>query len=447
MSEPPVDPDLLSGWKEIASWSGRSVRSVQRWERDLGLPVHRIKTPDGQSVYARRSELDAWRASLDVHETSGLTEKNGNGAEKDGGQTSEAGPAAASNSWMGRTLFVLAGLVIVIVAAALSRYGRGPSVASSYLVEGESVKALDAEGRLVWSYDVGYPIRMGGQVLVASPLQVDFQNDGHDELIVAIKHAVPQPGPREPDVLLCLDDTGQPCWALRPEQRFTCGSEEFAGPWQIGDVSVIDRDGRPKLWVSFVHHTWAPSFVLEVDADGSSRLLYFQPGWITTVARWDGAAGSYLVAGGVLNARQRASLVLVPVESLPASAPAEPGGYDCAGLPAQRPERMLVLPSFDAQVQEEPYPFVIAVDLLKTQLKGHYATTGGAGVVFEIDSALGLRRLARADSYWLEHRRFEEAGLLDHTRDTCPGRSVERDVQIWTPAEGWSQVSVLPNAP
>ena len=39
-----VDPlgDRLDSWKEIAAYLGRGVRTVQRWEREEGLPVHRL---------------------------------------------------------------------------------------------------------------------------------------------------------------------------------------------------------------------------------------------------------------------------------------------------------------------------------------------------------------------------------------------------------------------
>jgi hypothetical protein len=32
----------LDSWKEIASYLGRGVRTVQRWECEEGLPVHRL---------------------------------------------------------------------------------------------------------------------------------------------------------------------------------------------------------------------------------------------------------------------------------------------------------------------------------------------------------------------------------------------------------------------
>lgn len=61
-STPPPD-DRLDSWKEIANYLGRTERSVRRWEATEGLPVHRLQHDKRGSVYAFRSELDAWRTS------------------------------------------------------------------------------------------------------------------------------------------------------------------------------------------------------------------------------------------------------------------------------------------------------------------------------------------------------------------------------------------------
>jgi hypothetical protein len=50
----------LDGWKEIASYFRRSVRCVQRWERNEKLPVRRHGHRTGVSVYAFVSEVDSW---------------------------------------------------------------------------------------------------------------------------------------------------------------------------------------------------------------------------------------------------------------------------------------------------------------------------------------------------------------------------------------------------
>jgi hypothetical protein len=59
----PDGNDRLESWKEIASYLGREVRTVQLWEKNEGLPVHRQQHTRQGSVYAFRSELDAWRSA------------------------------------------------------------------------------------------------------------------------------------------------------------------------------------------------------------------------------------------------------------------------------------------------------------------------------------------------------------------------------------------------
>jgi Tol biopolymer transport system component len=56
-----ADAPHLDSWKEIASYFGRGVRTVQRWERDEGLPVRRLSHAKRGTVYANRNELAEWR--------------------------------------------------------------------------------------------------------------------------------------------------------------------------------------------------------------------------------------------------------------------------------------------------------------------------------------------------------------------------------------------------
>ncbi|HEX4932022.1 MAG TPA: hypothetical protein VFV33_02510, partial [Gemmatimonadaceae bacterium] len=51
----------MESWKEIAAYLRRGVRTVRRWEKEEALPVHRQLHKKLGTVYARRSELDAWR--------------------------------------------------------------------------------------------------------------------------------------------------------------------------------------------------------------------------------------------------------------------------------------------------------------------------------------------------------------------------------------------------
>src|SRR5882757_3083901 len=66
MEKPPADEyrgpneGRLDSWKKIAVYLKRDVTTVQRWEKREGMPVHRQLHDRAGSIYAFRSELDAW---------------------------------------------------------------------------------------------------------------------------------------------------------------------------------------------------------------------------------------------------------------------------------------------------------------------------------------------------------------------------------------------------
>lgn len=49
----------IDSWKEIAAFFGRDERTVKRWEKERGLPVHRLPGERG-GVFAWSQELTAW---------------------------------------------------------------------------------------------------------------------------------------------------------------------------------------------------------------------------------------------------------------------------------------------------------------------------------------------------------------------------------------------------
>jgi Tol biopolymer transport system component len=114
--------DPLESWKEIAAYLGRDVRTVQRWERTEGLPVHRHMHARQGSVYALRRELDAWKrrrlqgvlcssASFDQPATSGSSPV----------ASSEAAnrPSERSGFVLKHKLAAVLGVSIVLSAGAL----------------------------------------------------------------------------------------------------------------------------------------------------------------------------------------------------------------------------------------------------------------------------------------------------------------------------------------
>lgn len=52
--------ERFDSWKAIADYLKRDVATARRWEKELGLPVHRVPGGPGRSVFAYRSDIDAW---------------------------------------------------------------------------------------------------------------------------------------------------------------------------------------------------------------------------------------------------------------------------------------------------------------------------------------------------------------------------------------------------
>src|SRR4029453_10888061 len=66
----------LDSWKEIAGYLKTSVRTVQRWEKYEGLPVHRHAHSRQDTVYAYTGEIEEWRGDRHQQRQKGGTPRS-----------------------------------------------------------------------------------------------------------------------------------------------------------------------------------------------------------------------------------------------------------------------------------------------------------------------------------------------------------------------------------
>lgn len=112
----------LDSWKEIASYLGRSEKTVRRWEETEGLPVHRLHHEKRASVYAYTSELEQWRETRKAIVELDPTPAN-NGAERN----NEAPPATTEpdgKRWLPWLIAVVITVISVIGVLAGIYWGR-----------------------------------------------------------------------------------------------------------------------------------------------------------------------------------------------------------------------------------------------------------------------------------------------------------------------------------
>ena len=51
---------FLHSWKDISNYTGRGVRTLQRYEMQLGFPIHRPAGTSRSAVLAFSDEIDEW---------------------------------------------------------------------------------------------------------------------------------------------------------------------------------------------------------------------------------------------------------------------------------------------------------------------------------------------------------------------------------------------------
>jgi Tol biopolymer transport system component len=105
--------DRLDSWKAIATHLKRDVSTVQRWEKREGMPVHRHLHHKLGSVYAFRTELDAWW----------LTRSPRLGSDESPGDLSPSGaPASGARRRRAAVLWPAVATIAVVGLVSLVRF-------------------------------------------------------------------------------------------------------------------------------------------------------------------------------------------------------------------------------------------------------------------------------------------------------------------------------------
>lgn len=69
------EKNILQSWKEISAYLERAEGTCRRWEKEFGLPVHRMDGSPRASVFAYKEELDRWLDEL-LHEKEIASQKS-----------------------------------------------------------------------------------------------------------------------------------------------------------------------------------------------------------------------------------------------------------------------------------------------------------------------------------------------------------------------------------
>jgi hypothetical protein len=135
----------LDSWKEIAAYLKRDIRTVQRWEKLEGLPIHRHLHDERATAYAFTNEIDEWREKRRAQEHDSRQP-----AERDGAADDES---AAQSRWRGMRLAVTTIALAAVVTGALV-WSLGRSDGDPASLASLSVVFAPSERFFEWGPDI-----------------------------------------------------------------------------------------------------------------------------------------------------------------------------------------------------------------------------------------------------------------------------------------------------
>ncbi|MFO7694802.1 MAG: hypothetical protein R6V57_17100 [Vicinamibacterales bacterium] len=449
--------DRLDGWKEIAAHFGRGVRTVQRWERELQLPVRRIDTGRGQVTYAFVDELDRWResaaatkAALDTG-ANGEAEGNAHTISESTGRTgASSSPIQTSNS--GRSAragaAVAAGVVLLtilsIVVWVWIAGSTNPPLPASAEVANDELVVSDAAGNVLWRQRFDFPLtedvysRLQPGKDYASIVVDDLDHDGAAEVLF-----VAEPWLANGQGLFCFNADGSIRFNHVPARAVRFGGKIYAPPWRGVSVYVSGQAGRPRdIWFVSTHLVEFPTLLEKLDPAGQVTAEYWSNGQIASVRTGEVEGVPLVFVGAINNESKGASLAVLDAQHLSGSAPAMADTYRCAGCPAGGPLAFFVFPRLDvtAAIGSHSHVSNVFVDRLGQILVGVFHDVGdgvpqelrgNATTEYRLDSGFRVIGAELGERLPSVHELFEQRGLLDHPF------SGENDSRFLWPVRRW----------
>ncbi|GMR11869.1 MAG: hypothetical protein BMS9Abin29_0054 [Gemmatimonadota bacterium] len=418
----------LRSWKQIARYLDRNVRTVMRWEKTYGMPVHRIPgEKKGRSVFGLTGELDAWMMERDLPEDD------------------SAAPAVFPHARDPRTLAALVLIFLTVVGATfvVSRRIGDEGVAAIPRLKAMKghIVARGPVDKVAWDYEQpeGRDFTPNGQV------QQTLRLPNGDELILFSSNTRDeQRGLSDRGELFAFSPTGELRWRMIREDSYRFASETFSPPWVSRSLMVHDVGGQPTIAWTVHHYTWWPSTLFILNEVGGLEGRFVNSGWINQTAVSKSPGGDRLLAGGISNSRSGAMLAVLDAKAIDGSSPEEPGSeFECQDCPRGTPLRYFVFPQSHVNIASG-LPYNETVDIQATSAGISVSVREGPpgsdiAWVYDFSTEFEFRQVTPSDSYWPAHRILELEGKIDHSAESCPQR-LSPSVRSWVPDGGWTDV-------
>lgn len=436
----------LTSWKEIGAHLGRDVRTVLRWEKDRGLPVHRVPGATGRVVFAYTDELDDWsrgpRPKTPEPEVLQSESVEPTPATPVPTLVPASHPPAISRSH----LVAMAALAIVAATGVVAWRVAAPKEDAATLtiaVTDTAIVATGADGAERWRHGFAPGEK-------AAPVQWRHVEPlGTDGVLVGTAYTDgPTFAGARGGELFHFSTGGRLRRRFSFQDRLQFGDAPYGPPWGMADFRAHGSGSARRVAVAAHHFEWWPSLVTILDAAGRRAGTFVNAGWVERL-HW--VAPDRLMIAGFSNAFDGAMIGLLDAIALDGQSPSDDPAFTCGSCGSGGPVRYIIMARSEVnRVTASPFNRVVLVvkpESIVARTIEVTANAHAADALYEFTPSLDLIRATYSDRYWELHRELESQGKITHTRQQCPDRDGPRDIRVWEPESGWSTVLTAPSSP
>ena len=415
MQEDKSRENLLSSWKEIAAFLDCHIRTCIRWEKQFGLPIHRMDSSQKSRVFAYKDEIEQWQKDCFKSE-SGYTQFY-----------------QKQRAWYKNPHIIYPGAILLAVVLSFLLLFALPKAQQPYdfRIEKSRLIILSKEGKKIWEYDTEIENlldedfyrtryqqknRIDNKVVMLPLLIIkDINNDDKNETLFA---------PMSKDRfgvgnLVCFDFKGNIRWSFQSGRQINSYTEEFSNDFSLCGFDTLDLNGdeNHKILVISDHRFYFPTQLSLLDTNGSLLGEYWNSGRFADYALLDlnQDKKNELIISGMNNEYIKGMIAVFDPGNISGCSPQIQDEYRFKDIDPGTERYYILFPRTDVDQADYLRENISIIDILDNERIS--ALAKNSYLLFEFDFDLYIQAIHPSDSFRSAHKALRDQGKIDSELD------------------------------